>query len=72
MDSYKLQPIRRQAAGLALVTILLTGCVTTRTEYVPVTAVVTEYRDRAVHDTTYIERERVTERRGDTVFVDKV
>lgn len=53
-------------------TLLLAGCVTTRTEYVPVTAVVTEYRDRAVHDTTYIERERVTERRGDTVFVDKV
>lgn len=68
MDSRKLQPIRRAAAGTALVTVLLAGC--SRTVYVPQVEVRTEYRERAVHDTTIVERERVERLAGDTVYVE--
>lgn len=49
-------------------TLLLAGC--SRTVYVPTVEVRTEYRERAVHDTTIVERERVERLAGDTVYVE--
>ena len=64
MDTRKPQPLRRQAASLALVALLLAAC--TRTIYVP--QVSTEYVDRVTHDTTIVEHTEYVKEKGDTIY----